>query len=143
MAKAQMPEDYHDFLEKEINAYHGSIKEYIYYLPAIFKALSGVLDRPELQAEDRMTILCVLGYLIVPNDLLPEKIYGPAGYIDDVFVCVVALDRLVKKYGISFVEPYWERDTDPLEEFLEYALSEARKDLGDLAGKVIGFCGLE
>jgi len=142
MDKKTTYKDYHDFLEAEINAYRGGVKDYIYYLPALFKALSGTLDRPELEAEDRKIVLTALGYLVVPNDLLPEAVYGPVGYIDDVFVCCLVIERLVKKYSISFVEPYWEKETDLLEEYLSHALTTSREDLGELAEKVLAYTGL-
>ncbi len=39
--------DYHDYyyyLKDEINKFHGPVKEYIYYLPALFRALTGILN---------------------------------------------------------------------------------------------------
>jgi uncharacterized membrane protein YkvA (DUF1232 family) len=142
MAEKKSIGNYHAFLEEEINSYRGAIKDYIYYLPALFKALCGTLDEPALDAEDRKIILAALGYLVAPNDVVPEAVYGPAGYIDDVFACVCVLDRLVRKHGVAFVEPYWEKETDPLEEFLADTLEETKKDLGDLAEKVLAFTGL-
>jgi uncharacterized membrane protein YkvA (DUF1232 family) len=142
MADIKAFADYHDFLEAEINSFRGAIKDYIYYLPALFKALCGALGRPELDAEDRRIILSALGYFIAPNDLIPESVYGPAGYIDDVFVCCRALDRLIGRYGVDFIEPYWEKDTDSVEEFLNQALEKTRKDLGGLADKVLAFTGM-
>lgn len=142
MAETTTYKDYHDFLEAEINGYRGAIKDYIYYLPALFRALCGMLDQPELEAGDRKFVLAALGYLVAPNDLVPEEIYGPAGYVDDVYVCCWVLDHLIKRHGIGFVEPYWEKETDPVDEFLAQTLEETKKDLGDMAKKVLEFTGL-
>jgi uncharacterized membrane protein YkvA (DUF1232 family) len=134
--------DFHAFLEKEINSYRGKVKSYVYYLPALFKALCGVLDEKDLSAEERRQVLAALGYLVAPNDVVPEAVYGPAGYTDDVFVCATVLDRLVKAHGVGFVEPYWEKETDEVGEFLQEAIEEAGKDLGDKVQQVIQFTGL-
>jgi len=136
-------QDFHSFLESEMAAFKGSFKDYIYALPNLFKALCKLLGAQKLAPEDRQMILAALGYLVAPEDLLPEALYGPAGYIDDVFVCATVLDRLVKKYGSHFVEPYWDRKTQLVEEFLSAALPETRQDLGKLADKVLAFTGLE
>ena len=134
--------DYYALLKKEIDAYRGQVPPYVYYLPALFKALCGTLDEKDLKPEERRQVLAALGYLVAPNDVVPEEIYGPAGYADDVLVCATVLERLVKTHGVEFVEPYWEKDTDPLEEFLSAAIEETKKDLGEKEGQVMEFTGL-
>ncbi len=134
--------NFHAFLKREINSYRGKVKGYIYYLPALFKALCGLLDQRELEAGERRMILSALGYLVAPNDVIPESIYGPAGYVDDVFVCSIVLDRIGRAHGMEYLEPYWEKDTEPLEEFLKTAIEESRTDLGGKAAEVLDFTGL-
>ena len=142
MAETGMFEDFHDFLHDEIHAYRGEVKEYVYYLPALFRALSGALGSGELSPDDRRLILAALGYLVAPHDIVPEDVYGPAGWADDVLVCSLVLDRLVKKYGLAFAGRYWEKKTDPLDAFLAHAIAEATSDLGGKAEVVLKFAGL-
>lgn len=48
-----------------------------------------VLDKPELPAKVRATILGSLAYLILPIDAVPDFI--PGGYIDDMGALLLAL----------------------------------------------------
>ena len=93
---------YYDFLKKEIMQFHGPIKEYVFYLPSLFKLLTDILNNNKLSADDRKLIFCALGYFVTPDDIIPEEIYGPAGYIDDIFLCSWVLKKLIKKYNVNF-----------------------------------------
>ncbi len=144
MAEPKAFEDFHDFLYDQINSYGGAVKEYVYYLPALFRALSGALGGGELSQDERRMALAALGYLAAPHDLVPEDVYGPSGWADDVFVCALVLDRLAQARGLGFVERYWEKqEADPLDGFLARAIEETRGDLGGKAELVLRFTGLE
>ena len=134
--------DYYDYLKKEITAYRGKIPDYVYYVPSLFRALTGVLDAERLDAEDRSMVFCALGYFVAPNDLIPESVYGPAGYVDDIYVCSWVLNRLMEKHGASFVSAFWEREEDPIDEFLPYVLDETAKELKDKAAELLEYTGL-
>ncbi|MBN2353901.1 MAG: DUF1232 domain-containing protein [Spirochaetales bacterium] len=143
MAETKAFEDFHDFLYDQINSYSGPVKEYVYYLPPLFRALSGALGGGELAPDERRMALAALGYLAAPHDIVPEDVYGPSGWADDVFVCSLVLERLAKARGLEFVERYWEKqETDPLNGFLERAIEATRGDLGGKAELVLKFTGL-
>jgi uncharacterized membrane protein YkvA (DUF1232 family) len=142
MAGNRLYEDYHDFLEKEIHAYGDRLKPYVFDLPAFFRTLCGTLNEKKLAAAERRLVLAALGYLVAPNDLVPEAIYGAAGFADDVFVCATVLDRLVQKHGIEFAATYWEKEDYQLRPCLAQAIKETKLDLGDVAEKVAQFAGL-
>ena len=134
---------YHDFLKDKIMQFRGSIEDYIYYLPSLFKVLCDSLNDHSLKAQDRSLILCSLGYFVVPNDVIPEEIYGPAGYVDDTFLCAWTLKKIIEKYGIDFLRRYWNDENDPLDEVVEYCLEETSKFLNDKKSEVFEFMGIQ
>ena len=71
-------------------------------------------------------IYSALAYFVIPNDVIPEDLYGPAGYIDDMFVCAKVLNNLKDKYGINFLNRYWDQDEE-LEEVLNLCLKKSQK----------------
>ncbi len=134
--------DYYYFLKEEINKFRGPVKEYVYYLPALFRILTGLLNEGSLDTIDKNRILCALGYLIAPTDVVPESVYGPAGYVDDIFVCCCVLSNCISKYGIDLVSPFWEMETDPVDAFVKSVLEETRDELGDKVGEIMDYTGL-
>ena len=135
--------NYHDFLKDEIMSYRGDLEEYIFLLPELFKILTALLDAPELNPRDRNRIFCALGYFVAPNDLVPEEIYGPAGYVDDVYLCAYIVREIMDRYGIDLVRNFWHDEEDDLEETISYCLEATARELGDTAPEVLKYTGLE
>ena len=43
------------------------------------------------------------GYFVPPNDVISEEIYGPLGYIDDIFLCTVVLKKFKKNVVLIYL----------------------------------------
>jgi uncharacterized membrane protein YkvA (DUF1232 family) len=92
--------NYYDFLKYELDNFQGDFDSFILYIPDFFKLLCNLLDE-DFDKQDRRIINSALAYFVVPNDVILEEIYGPMGYVDDVFVCVKVLKKLQEKYGLE------------------------------------------
>ncbi len=134
---------YHDFLKNEIMQFRGPIEDYIYYLPSLFKLLTDVLDSDKLSGDDRKSILCTLGYFVTPNDVIPEDIYGPAGYVDDIFLCAYVLKDIMEKYGTGLLENCWDTENDPVEEVIDYCLEKTSESLKEKKAEIFQFVGIQ
>mgnify|MGYP001111363507 CR=1 FL=1 len=102
---------YYDFLKEEIKRFKGNFEEFILYIPEFFKLLCGLLNE-DIEKEDRQKINSALAYFVVPNDIIPEEIYGPMGYVDDIYLCTVVLKEIQEKYGVDLLKSLWECDED-------------------------------
>lgn len=116
----------------------------IRYLPDIFLMLSDLLNVRKMDSEDRRLISSALGYFVAPFDEIPEEIHGAYGYYDDLYICCVALQRIIDKYGIDNLRSFWSGpvlfDTVFTEAF------ETGKEIVDrhqLADKIKAYVGLE
>jgi len=103
--------EYYDFLKEELNNFEGDFDKFVLYAPELFRLLCKLLDEP-LSKEDRRSINSALAYFVVPNDVIPENIYGPIGYVDDIYVCTTVLNELKNKYGINILKKHWEDDEE-------------------------------
>ena len=45
-------------------------------------------------------------------DVIPETIYGPYGYIDDIYISVYVLNRIAEKYGYDLLQEVWNFDNN-------------------------------
>ena len=104
--------EYYDFLKEELENFDGDFDKFILYIPEFFKLLCSLLDEESIDVEDRRKINSALAYFVVPNDVIPENIYGPMGYVDDIFACCVVLKQLKKKYGLNILRKHWDNDED-------------------------------
>ena len=102
---------YYDFLKETLENYGGEFDRIIFYLPEMFKLLCDVLDQ-EIDHQARAYINAALAYFIRPNDLSPEDLYGPAGYIDDLFICTSVIRYLIENMGLERLEDLWNHEED-------------------------------
>lgn len=101
---------YYDFLKHEISNFEGEFDSFILYIPEFFKLLCDLLEE-NIEKEDKRKINTALAYFVVPNDVIPEDIFGPLGYVDDIFVCSVILKELSNKYN-DLILSHWQYDED-------------------------------
>jgi uncharacterized membrane protein YkvA (DUF1232 family) len=65
-----------------------------------------------IDREDRGNIAKALGYFVAPTDVIFEEVYGPMGYIDDLYLCCYVLEDIKNKYGMELLEKHWDSDRD-------------------------------
>ena len=121
--------DYYKFLQAELDNYEGDFDKFILYIPEFFKLLCKLTEE-NIDKIDKKEIYSALAYFVIPNDVIPEDLYGPAGYVDDMYVSAVVLSKLKDKYGIGFLNKYWDQDEE-LEEVLNLCLEKSQKILDE------------
>ena len=104
--------DFYDTLIENLEGYEG---EYAYFIncgPNLFNLLCDLLSQKEISREMRLEISAAIAYYVAPDDIIPEEIYGPYGYIDDIFVSVYVLRKVAKEFGYDFLQNLWKHETD-------------------------------
>jgi uncharacterized membrane protein YkvA (DUF1232 family) len=119
----QQAEDFYKRLRGKITAWAehaGANKEttgYILILPDIMALFIRLMADPRVSPALKAEIAAASAYVIIPVDLLPELVLGPAGLIDDVIVAMIALNRVVKamgQVGEDVLLEHWDGDEDIL-----------------------------
>jgi uncharacterized membrane protein YkvA (DUF1232 family) len=90
---------------------------YILLVPDIMALFVRLMGDPRVSAQLKAEIAAASAYIIIPIDLMPEAIMGPAGLIDDAIVGVIALNRVVKamgQAGENVLRQYWDGEDDIL-----------------------------
>jgi len=134
-------QDYHEIIENYLKSYHGNYNKIIDYSPILLKLLTDILNEKVLSSEHRLKICAALGYFVAPLDVIPESIYGPDGFIDDLFVCCYVLRGITNEFGFDFVESLWKSDKE-FEDVLEKCYNESETILGDKKEFVLKYMGL-
>ncbi len=105
---------YYDFLKEELNMFGGNFPKFILHLPSLFKLLCDLLEE-DLDKETKRKINSALAYFVLPNDIISEELYGPAGYVDDTYVCSFVLKDIYEKYGVGMLKKKWQEEEDVVE----------------------------
>ena len=103
--------DFYDTLIDNLESYNGEYASFIDCGPNLFKLLCDILEY-NIEKETRKDICGAIAYYVVPMDVIPEQIYGPYGYIDDIFLSVYVLRVVAGKYGYDFIQKIWDKPQD-------------------------------
>ncbi|MCC6905535.1 MAG: DUF1232 domain-containing protein, partial [Anaerolineae bacterium] len=72
------------------------VTSYILILPDMMALFVRLLADPSVSTQLKAELAAASAYVILPVDLMPEAVMGPAGLIDDVIIGALAVNRVVK-----------------------------------------------
>lgn len=87
----------------------GAKRTVIYYvkqLPQYLRLLGGLISDPRVALVDKLLVAGAMAYIIMPIDLIPDFIPF-FGEIDDLYLLVLALQRLVSNAGRVVLLDHW------------------------------------
>jgi uncharacterized membrane protein YkvA (DUF1232 family) len=97
----------------------------IQQLPHYLRLLGGLLLDRRVSAIDKVLVAGAIAYILAPVDLIPDFIPF-LGEVDDVFLLVTALQRLIANAGRRVVAEHWAGDPRELRHLnLQQVLSAA------------------
>jgi uncharacterized membrane protein YkvA (DUF1232 family) len=84
-------------------------------LPSFLRLLGGLLTDRRVSNTDKLLVAGAIAYIVMPMDFIPD--YIPfLGEIDDLFVLVLALQRLIANAGRTVIQDHWMGDPSQLKE---------------------------
>lgn len=86
-----------------------TVMDTIRQLPNYVRLLFGLLSDRRVAAIDKVLVAAAVVYILTPVDIIPDFIPF-LGEVDDVFLLVTALQRLIVNAGRSVVLDYWAGD---------------------------------
>jgi uncharacterized membrane protein YkvA (DUF1232 family) len=101
----------------------GAKRTVLYYmkqLPAYLRLLGGLLADRRVNVVDKLLVAGAMAYIVMPVDLIPDFIPF-IGEVDDVFILVLALQRLVANAGRNVLLAHW---TGAVEDLADLNLKE-------------------
>jgi uncharacterized membrane protein YkvA (DUF1232 family) len=90
-----------------------AVTHYIAQLPKFVRLLAGLFTDRRVSAVDKLLVGAAIAYIIAPLDLVPEFIPF-LGQVDDVYLLVLALRRLMRNAGRGVVLDHWTGDAADL-----------------------------
>jgi uncharacterized membrane protein YkvA (DUF1232 family) len=96
-------------LERPRTGAKRTVMDTIRQLPNYVRLLFGLLSDRRVAALDKVLVAAAVVYILTPVDFIPDFIPF-LGEVDDVFLLVTALQRLIANAGRSVVLHYWAGD---------------------------------
>ncbi|MDX6325495.1 MAG: hypothetical protein QOK15_1849 [Nocardioidaceae bacterium] len=90
-----------------------NLREAVRLVPDVLRLVRALAGDRTLPRGVRLRLVLLLGYLLLPVDLVPDFI-PVVGYADDVLVVVLALRSVVRAAGPEALERHWTGTPDGL-----------------------------
>ena len=102
-----------------------TVMGYIAELPAFLRLLWGLIRDARVDMVDKVLVAGAIAYIVAPIDLIPDFIPF-LGEVDDVFLLVLAIRRLLQNAGRTVLLSHWSGNPEDLRQInLEKVLSAA------------------
>lgn len=105
--------DFYDTLLENLDSYGGEHESFINYGPNLFKLLCDLLNC-EINSSLRLPICGAIAYYVTPDDVISEQIYGPYGYIDDIYLACHVLKMVASEHGYDFLQKNSNFEVEPI-----------------------------
>ena len=92
-----------------------SVLQAIRQIPSYLRLLIGLVGDRRVSKLDRLLVLAAGAYMVSPIDFIPDLIPF-LGEVDDLFLLMTALQRLVANAGRDVLMDHWRGDPDELED---------------------------
>lgn len=132
---------YYEILQENVQDYDGKLKEIIKLTPTIFKLFTNLLEDPLVTRKSKPIINATIAYFVAPFDAIPEEIYGPIGYLDDLFLCAWSIKKLEGQLGYAILENNWEGDME-LKRVIDEVSKETEEVVKDKEQTILEYVGL-
>lgn len=135
--------EFREILLENTKDYKGKYEKEIKFAPKIYKLLCRLLESKNLSKEYRNKISSTIAYFILPKDIFPEDVFGPKGYVDDIYLCLYLLNQIKEEYEIEELLEYWDESPKKLKTLLKDDYKRLDKDFGYILNDILEYIGLK
>lgn len=130
-------------LKEDVSGYKGRFSQIIKEAPAFFRLMTRLLDDRALPANFSPLVIAAIAYFILPKDAIPEEKYGPPGYVDDIFLCAMVADRVMKESGSEeILVRNWDGNA-PIIPLVREILQREKELIGEEKARIMEYIGYE
>src|ERR1043165_7229963 len=102
-----------------------TVMYYVKQFPAYLRLLGGLLTDRRVATLDKLLVAGAIAYIVMPVDIIPDFIPF-LGEVDDLYLLVFALQRLIANTGRNVLYAHWTGAVEDLKDLnLQAALSAA------------------
>jgi len=130
-------------LEKDISGYSGKFSPLIVQAPALYRLMTRLLDDRDLPKQMSPLVIAAIAYFILPEDIIPEERYGPAGYVDDIYLCAFVANEVMKQSGsVDILNRNWDGDV-PADQIIKEILAREKELIGEQKERIMQYIGYD
>lgn len=114
------------------------IRDLLLFLPDLVVLLVRLARDSRVPAGSKAVAVLGIGYALSPIDLMPEILFGPIGFVDDLLIAAAAVSYIVNHIHPDLVRAHWPGPGDVLD-VVKRVLAWSERLVGKAFSRVIGF----
>jgi uncharacterized membrane protein YkvA (DUF1232 family) len=91
------------------------VRDLLLFLPDMIVLLLRLARDPRVPVGVKAVAVLGIGYSLSPIDLLPEFLFGPIGFLDDLLIAAAAVSYIVNHVHPDLVRSHWPGPGDVLD----------------------------
>jgi uncharacterized membrane protein YkvA (DUF1232 family) len=104
-------DDFYKKLRKKIDDYLASknveYADLLLLVPDFFHLLVKLMLDKRVPADKKLKLSAAIAYFITPFDIIPEAIFGPVGYMDDLALAAYVLNEFINQGDLDLIYEHW------------------------------------
>lgn len=117
------------------------VRDLLLFLPDLIVLLVRLAQDSRVPVGAKAVALFGVGYALSPIDLLPEILFGPLGFVDDLIVVAAAVSRVINHVHPDLVRAHWPGHGDVLD-VVHRVTSWSETMVGKTVTRFLGFKSL-
>lgn len=113
------------------------VRDLLLFLPDLVVLLLRLVRDPRVPAGAKAVALLGVGYALSPIDLVPEILFGPLGFLDDLLIATASVSWVVNHVHPDLVRAHWSGSGDVLD-VVKSVLGWSEKLVGKTLSRLIG-----
>lgn len=115
--------------------------DFLLLAPDVFILLFRLFNDDRVSAKNKALLGSGLAYFIFPLDVVPEAIFGPIGFLDDLVFGVYILNKMLTDTDEEILRQHWSGDMDLLAMIRKVLMSAEKlvsRQFVDRIRKIVG-----
>jgi len=117
--------DFNDLIKENLASCDEEYEDFIDYSPELFEVLTSLVSDKTLEKDLKIMVYIAITYFVINQDLIPDKTYGPYGYVDDLFLSSYVLEKIAEEKGYEYLNKFWKNNLN-LKEVLNIIYKESK-----------------
>jgi uncharacterized membrane protein YkvA (DUF1232 family) len=113
------------------------VRDLLLFLPDMIVLLLRLARDPRVPPGAKTVAMLGIGYALSPIDLLPEFLFGPLGFVDDLLIATAAISYIVNHVHPDLVRAHWPGPGEVLD-VVKNVLGWSERLVGKTLSRVIG-----
>lgn len=90
------------------------VRDALLFAPDVFILLTRLVRDERVSGKNKVLLGTAIAYYIFPLDLMPEVMFGPIGFLDDLIFGVYVLNRMLADTDEEILREHWSGKGDVL-----------------------------